>query len=99
EVPDELVHLIHDCLEKDREDRPHDANEIVEKLIDCVPMSMFKLPPVSATAEHSAISALSTTALAAPAGQTASYLQREGAAGASSVTGRPLTGEGVSPTA
>lgn len=77
EVPEELVHLIHDCLEKDRDDRPRDANEIVERLIDCVPMSMFKLPPVTASAsEQTEISALSTTALNAPSGETASYLSR-----------------------
>jgi eukaryotic-like serine/threonine-protein kinase len=103
EVPDELVHLIHDCLEKDREDRPHDANEIVEKLIDCVPMSMFKLPPVSAaTTEDSAVSALSTTALAAPTGESASFLQREAPgvdSASASVSGRPVTGAGVSPSA
>jgi eukaryotic-like serine/threonine-protein kinase len=75
EVPDDLVHLIHDCLEKDPDQRPRDANEIVEKLIDCVPMAMFKLPAVSETAEHVAISALSTGALDAPTGQTAAYLK------------------------
>lgn len=78
EVPDELVHLIHDCLEKDPNDRPSDANEIVERLIDCVPMSMFKLPPASpAAAEQTAISALSTTALAAPTGETATFLRSD----------------------
>jgi len=74
-VPDELIHLIHDCLEKDPDARPRDANDIVEKLIDCVPMAMFKLPAVSATAERTAISALSTAALNAPTGQTATYLK------------------------
>jgi serine/threonine protein kinase len=78
EVPEELVHLIHDCLEKDRNDRPRDANEIVERLIDCVPMSMFKLPPASPLAtEQTAISALATAALAAPTGETATYLSRD----------------------
>jgi serine/threonine protein kinase len=78
EVPEELVHLIHDCLEKDPNDRPRDANEIVERLIDCVPMSMFKLPPASPTAtEQTAISALATAALAAPTGETATYLRRD----------------------
>lgn len=83
EVPEELVHLIHDCLEKDPEQRPRDANEIVEKLIDCVPMSMFRLPPAGhdaapATAgDTGAVSALSTAALAAPSGETATYLRRQ----------------------
>jgi serine/threonine protein kinase len=75
EVPDELVHLIHDCLEKDPDQRPRDANEIVERLIDCVPMAMFKLPSVTETAEHTAISALSTAALNAPTGETAAYMK------------------------
>lgn len=77
EVPDDLVHLIHDCLEKDPDQRPRDANEIVEKLIDCVPMAMFKLPAITETAEHVAISALSTAALNAPTGETAAYLKVE----------------------
>src|SRR5690606_23068863 len=98
EVPEELVHLIHDCLEKDPNDRPRDANEIVEKLIDCVPMSMFKLPPANpAVTEQTAISALSTAALAAPTGETATYLRRDQleasdeAAGASASVNRVAT--------
>jgi eukaryotic-like serine/threonine-protein kinase len=75
-VPDELVHLIHDCLEKDPDSRPRDANEIVEKLIDCVPMAMFKLPAAAeSTTEQTAISALSTAALNAPTGETATFLK------------------------
>jgi hypothetical protein len=75
-VPEELVHLIHDCLEKDPESRPRDANEIVEKLIDCVPMAMFKLPAAAeTTTEQTAISALSTAALNAPTGETATFLK------------------------
>jgi len=81
EVPDELVHLIHDCLEKDPADRPRDANEIVERLIDCVPMSMFKLPPVTASADLVDISALSTTALTAPSGETAAYMSVDALSG------------------
>ncbi|WP_172307465.1 serine/threonine-protein kinase [Pseudenhygromyxa sp. WMMC2535] len=97
EVPDELVHLIHDCLEKDPEQRPRDANEIVERLIDCVPMSMFKLPPVGHDAapttagDTGAVSALSTAALAAPTGETAAYLEvqaEEANAAALSAAGR-----------
>ncbi|HVH98798.1 MAG TPA: serine/threonine-protein kinase, partial [Enhygromyxa sp.] len=94
EVPEELVHLIHDCLEKDPNDRPRDANEIVEKLIDCVPMSMFKLPPASpAAAEQTAISALSTAALAAPTGETATFLRSDDLDGAadSRPSGRAAT--------
>jgi serine/threonine protein kinase len=77
-VPDELVHLIHDCLEKDPGARPRDANEIVEKLIDCVPMAMFKLPAATeSAAEQTAISALATAALNAPTGETATFLKIE----------------------
>ncbi|MCY1006609.1 protein kinase [Nannocystis pusilla] len=43
-VPDELIHLIHDCLAKNPDNRPTDANEIVERMIDCVPAAMFRLP-------------------------------------------------------
>jgi serine/threonine protein kinase len=75
-VPEELVHLIHDCLEKDPGARPRDANEIVEKLIDCVPMAMFKLPAAAeSTTEQTAISALATAALNAPTGETATFLK------------------------
>ena len=53
EIPDELVALIQDCIRKNPDERPADANEIVERMIDCVPMSMFKLPP-STGADRSA---------------------------------------------
>ncbi|MDC0719561.1 protein kinase [Nannocystis sp. bb15-2] len=43
-VPDELIHLVHDCLAKNPDNRPTDANEIVERMIDCVPAAMFRLP-------------------------------------------------------
>lgn len=95
-VPEELIHLVHDCLEKDPKQRPRDANEIVEKLIDCVPMAMFKLPPVATPKSGSSstdipVSALSTAALTAPTGETATYLEREPGLGAPESTGsRPL---------
>lgn len=44
ELPGGLVDLIHACLEKDRERRPADADRVVERLIDVVPASMFRLP-------------------------------------------------------
>lgn len=43
-MPDGLLELIHNCLAKDVDERPADANAIVERLIDCVPLSMFRLP-------------------------------------------------------
>jgi eukaryotic-like serine/threonine-protein kinase len=91
EVPEELIRLIHDCLAKEPDGRPNDANEIVERLIDCVPMSMFKLPPASAAAaKQASVSALSTAALAAPPGQTAAYLRREGGTAVSPTRETPL---------
>lgn len=95
-VPEELIHLIHDCLEKDPKQRPRDANEIVEKLIDCVPMAMFKLPPVATPRAGSSsadipVSALSTAALTAPTGETATYLERDPTLVETDTTGtRPL---------
>jgi serine/threonine protein kinase len=95
-VPEELIHLVHDCLEKDPKQRPRDANEIVEKLIDCVPMAMFKLPPVATPKSGSSsadlpVSALATAALTAPTGETATYLERDPGLGAPESTGsRPL---------
>ena len=68
-VPDGVLELISRCMEKSRERRPRDANEVVEGLIDQVPFSMFRLPraqpksedappevqeePREATGEHS----------------------------------------------
>lgn len=49
EVPDAVIALVSDCLEKDRDLRPNDANIVVERLIDAVPSSLFRLP----TAEQS----------------------------------------------
>lgn len=103
EVPDELVHMIHDCLEKDPEERPQDANEIVEKLIDCVPMAMFRLPPAGLDApptagDTGAISALSTAALAAPTGETANFMRARDAAAASSTGAAIPEGVTVQPT-
>lgn len=91
-VPEALIHLIHDCLEKDPKQRPRDANEIVEKLIDCVPMAMFKLPAASAVRSAGSssagvtVSALSTAALTAPTGETAAYMALD----SSSTGGRPV---------
>ncbi|MGH1341414.1 MAG: serine/threonine protein kinase [Nannocystales bacterium] len=44
EIPEALLSLVSDCLEKDRSRRPLDANIIVERLIDSVPASLFRLP-------------------------------------------------------
>jgi serine/threonine protein kinase len=46
-VPEGLIELIHDCLAKNPDNRPNDANEIVERMIDCVPAAMFRLPVAS----------------------------------------------------
>ncbi len=43
-VPEGVLDLIARCMEKSRERRPRDANEVVEGLIDQVPFSMFRLP-------------------------------------------------------
>ncbi len=50
-LPRGLVDLVHACLEKDRDKRPADADRIVEKLIDVVPASLFRLPR-AATERH-----------------------------------------------
>lgn len=46
EVPERLAKLIERCLSKSPDDRPKDANAIVEALIDAVPSRMFRLPRV-----------------------------------------------------
>lgn len=46
-IPEGLIKLVHECLAKDPESRPDDANAIVEHLIDVVPASLFRLPKVA----------------------------------------------------
>lgn len=43
-VPEGLQNLIMQCLEKEPDARPNDADAMVEALIDCVPANMFHLP-------------------------------------------------------
>ena len=43
-VPEGLLQLVSDCLEKDPDQRPPDANAIVERLIDSVSAALFRLP-------------------------------------------------------
>ncbi|MBZ5712644.1 serine/threonine protein kinase [Nannocystis pusilla] len=43
-VPDDLIALVHRCLAKQVDERPADANEMVEAIIDSCPASMFHLP-------------------------------------------------------
>ncbi len=51
-VPDGVLDLIARCMEKSRERRPRDANEVVEGLIDQVPFSMFRLPRATPKTEE-----------------------------------------------
>ncbi|MCA9692674.1 MAG: protein kinase [Myxococcales bacterium] len=44
DVPGELIALVHRCLAKDPAERPADANELVEELIDCVDSSLIHRP-------------------------------------------------------
>lgn len=50
-VPEDLLELIRDCIHKDPDARPVDANEIVERLIDAVPAALFRLPVPAPGAE------------------------------------------------
>ncbi|HWB75417.1 MAG TPA: protein kinase [Nannocystaceae bacterium] len=43
-VPELLIALVHQCLEKDPARRPADANEVAEALFECVPPKLFTLP-------------------------------------------------------
>ncbi len=43
-VPDALIEMVHACLAKSPDDRPEDADAMVEALIDSCPASMFHLP-------------------------------------------------------
>ncbi len=55
-LPEGLIHLVHRCLSKDRTQRPDDANEVVEHLIDVVPASLFRLPRIREVPESSTVS-------------------------------------------
>jgi serine/threonine protein kinase len=65
-LPDGLIEMVHDCLAKNPDNRPNDANEVVERMIDSVPAAMFRLPiaavPVTAraaTGPHRATTSIS----------------------------------------
>jgi serine/threonine protein kinase len=62
-VPDGLARLIMQCLEKDPDARPADADAMVEAMIDCVPASLFHLP----LADGSTGVFVSQSSMAAPA--------------------------------
>lgn len=44
DVPPGFIEFLHRCLSKNPDDRPADANVMVEQMIDVVPASMFRLP-------------------------------------------------------
>lgn len=43
-LPEALLSMVHKCFAQRPNDRPNDANAIVELLIDAVPSQMFRLP-------------------------------------------------------
>src|SRR5690606_37275481 len=43
-IPAGLIELIHQCLDKNPDRRPPDADALMEELIDVVPASLFRLP-------------------------------------------------------
>jgi serine/threonine protein kinase len=46
-IPEALIALVHQCLEKDPTRRPADASEIAEALFESVPPKLFALPPAT----------------------------------------------------
>jgi serine/threonine protein kinase len=48
-IPRPIIELVHACLQKKPEDRPPDANALLERLVDAVPASYFRLPPATRT--------------------------------------------------
>lgn len=63
DVPEGLVKLIDSCLEKDPEQRPEDANLVVEALIDVVPAALFRLPLIGARGPNGAPLGVGNTGL------------------------------------
>ncbi len=51
-IPEGVLDLIARCMEKSRDRRPRDANEVVEGLIDQVPFAMFRLPRAQPRSEE-----------------------------------------------
>lgn len=86
-IPDDLIALVHRCLAKAADERPADANELVEAIIDSCPASMFHLP----IADPSATTSMSTGGTTEPTSgdllRTAPYRVR----GRDAIT-RPIVG-------
>jgi len=45
-IPKPLAELIEECLAPNPDDRPADANVVVERLIDVIPAKLFRLPRI-----------------------------------------------------
>lgn len=48
-IPRRVIDLVQACLNKRPEDRPRDANALLERLVEAVPASYFRLPPAPET--------------------------------------------------
>jgi serine/threonine protein kinase len=96
-VPAGLIELIMQCLAKEPDARPSDADAMVEALIDCVQASMFHLPLAdSSTGAFVAPPAVSGSHEALPA-QEVSSASLSRAAALAAVRDRPPTLNRVRP--
>ncbi|MBK7826745.1 serine/threonine-protein kinase [Nannocystis sp.] len=105
DVPAGLIELIMQCLAKDPDERPADADAMVEALIDCVQASMFHLP-LADSATGAVISSSSLTGVPNPdalqsevSNANLSRAASQGSSVATSLaTGQPATQRGLRPT-
>ena len=94
DVPRGLIDLVMQCLEKDPEARPADADSMVEELIDCVQASMFHLPVAegaTATSSSMLVPAISASSSGVQPLSELSTADLAPTTGPAPLTGRPPT--------
>jgi len=97
DVPAGLIELIMQCLAKDPDERPADADAMVEALIDCVQASMFHLP-LADSATGAVISSSSLTGVPNPDAMPNEVSSANLSRAASIAAGQPSTQRPRPPT-
>ena len=95
-VPAGLIELIMQCLAKNPDERPADADAMVEALIDSVQASMFHLP-LADSSNGAVLSSSSLTGVPNPDSQLNDLSSADLPRAATGPVGRPLTQRGLRP--